>query len=89
MLCRVVPGIGSKVIRVLLGFGDELRILQRFQKSRFDSAHEKGSGGENFTYDIHSRIQDRIGWRRNRHLPRSANPAKVGSGWAKPIQRTR
>jgi hypothetical protein len=66
-----------------LGFGDELRILQRFQESRFHGAHEKDSGGENFTYDIHSRIQDRIGWRRNRHLPRSANPAKAGSGSAK------
>jgi hypothetical protein len=37
MLCNVVPGIGLKVIRVF-GFGDQLRILQRFQKSRFHGA---------------------------------------------------
>jgi hypothetical protein len=37
MLCKVVPGIGFKVTR-FLGFGDEFRILERFQESRFHGA---------------------------------------------------
>jgi hypothetical protein len=38
ILCRVVPGIRFKIVRVFSASGDELRILQRFQKSRFRSS---------------------------------------------------
>jgi hypothetical protein len=38
MLCRVIPGSGSRSF-AFPGFGDELRILQPFQESRFHGAH--------------------------------------------------